>query len=238
MIRITWLTPDLAATVVRFRDRLGFHVDEATEGSDDAEPRAVVGLANGLIELVEQRVPGERIEAQAQRAPAGDPAPRPVHPNGAAGLLAIGWGTVDHERAAASRPGVRFVFAGLDPLLGSAAWLATELSPRRRAGAHRSDAQLPPQQLLLEPAREGPLAAALARRGEGPVAIYVRVLPGRWDDLHAELAGRGTDLRGPSQLALGDAYLVRPERPWGPFLLFVRVPSPDGTSGSARPAGA
>jgi hypothetical protein len=241
---ITWLTPDLGATIARFRDQLGFHVDDADASEADA-PRAAIRLANGAIELVADRLPGERIASAIRRAPADDRAPRPVHPNGAAGLLAIGWGTVDHQRAASSRAGVRFVFAGLDPLLGSAAWLATELSPRTRppsssnpSSGSRTPRRAVPGELLLEPAREGPLAAALARYGEGPVALYVRVLPGRWDDLHTELARRGAVLRGPVPLPLGDAYLVRPERPWGPFLLFVRVPSPDGVPGSARPTGA
>jgi hypothetical protein len=233
MTVITWSTPDLAGTVARFRDRLGFHV--ADEGPS-------IRLANAVIELVEDArdgPPGERISGAFSVASPDDGAPRPVHPNGAAGLLAIGWGTVDHERAAGARTGVRYVFAGLDPLLGSAAWLATQLSPAPRTpGTGRSSAQTPPGELLMEPAREGPLAAALARHGEGPVAVYVRVLPGRWDDLHVELSSRGASLRGPVALPLGDAYLVRPERPWGPFLIFVRVPSTDGAPGRPGSAGA
>jgi hypothetical protein len=233
---ITWLTPDLDETVTRFRDRLGFHVDEA---------RPSIRLANGVIELVEDEehagpraFPGERISGAFSVAAPDDGAPRPVHPNGAAGLLAIGWGTVDHERAAAARTGVRYVFAGLDSLLGSASWLATDTSAAARQPAARSSAQAPPGELLMEPAREGPLAAALARHGEGPIAVYVRVLPRRWDDLHAELSSRGASLRGPVPLPFGDAYLVRPERPWGPFLIFVRVPSMDGATGRPGPAGA
>lgn len=233
MTVITWSTPDLGGTVARFRDRLGFHVDDE---------RPSIRLANGVIEFVEDTPvgsAGERISGAFSLASPDDGAPRPVHPNGAASLLAVGWGTVDHERAATTRTGVRYVFAGLDPLLGSAAWLATELSPVPRApGTRHSSAQTPPEELLIEPAREGPLAAALARHGEGPVAVYVRVLPGRWDDLHAELSSRGASLRGPVALVLGDAYLVRPERPWGPFLIFVRVPSVDGAPGRAGSAGA
>jgi hypothetical protein len=241
---ITWLTPDLDETVARFRDRLGFHVDDT---------RPSIRLANGAIELVAEQsdgergklpgprpFPGERITSAFGVAAQDDGAPRPVHPNGAAGLLAIGWGTVDHERAAAARTGVRYVFAGLDPLLGSASWLATDNSAARQP-AGRSSAQTPqapPGELLMEPAREGPLAAALARHGEGPVAVYVRVLPRRWDDLHAELSRRGANLRGPVPLPFGDAYLVRPERPWGPFLIFVRVPSTDGATGRPGSSGA
>jgi hypothetical protein len=234
---ITWLTPELDETVARFRDRLGFHVDDV---------RPSIRLANGVIELVADEseaergkpsrpraFPGERITGAFSVAAQDDGAPRPVHPNGAAGLLAIGWGTIDHERAAAARTGVRYVFAGLDPLLGSASWLATDYSAAARQPAGRSSAQTPPGELLMEPAREGPLAAALARHGEGPVAVYVRVLPRRWDDLRAELSRRGANLRGPAPLPFGDAYLVRPERPWGPFLIFVRVPSTDGAT--ARP---
>jgi hypothetical protein len=233
---ITWVTPDLDETAARFRERLGFHVDDE---------RPSVRLANGVIELVAEEqtagpraFPGERISGAFSVAGSNDGAPRPVHPNGAASLLAVGWGTVDHERAAAARTGVRYVFAGLDPLLGSASWLATDNSTAAHATAGRSSTQTPPSELLMEPAREGPLAAALARHGEGPIALYVRVLPRRWDDLHAELSRRGASLRGPVPLPFGDAYLVRPERPWGPFLIFVRVPSTDGATGRPGPAGA
>jgi hypothetical protein len=282
---ITWLTPSLSETTARFRDRLGFQVEEppfdSTDGGvpDSAAgnvPRATIRLANAVIDVVESAgraeivpgdamrpaampgfrpavVPGERLGDVVRSDRLEDDAPRPVHPNGAAGLLAVGWSTVDHERAASSRSGVRFVFAGLDPLLGSAAWLATALSPSpsssgaapgRSAGTARSpssraaSAKDPPNELLLEPAREGPLAAALARFGEGPVAIYVRVLPGRWQELHGELTRRGATLRGPVTSSFGEAYLVRPERPWGPFLVFVRVPSAGGGEGSRGPASA
>jgi hypothetical protein len=265
MTVVTWLTQNVAETSARFRDRLGFHVEEPDDpAAADPSPaaaehttaRATIRLGNALIDVVgapdrtdqadgpapraqpgrrspASAVPGERLQEVVRADRPESDAPRPVHPNGAAGLLAIGWSTVDHERASMSRSGVRFVFAGLDPLLGSAAWIATALSSGGPSTTRDS-----PAELLLEPAREGPLAAALARFGEGPVALYVRIVASRWDALHAELARRGSTLRGPISLPLGDAYLVRPERPWGPFLLFVRVPSAGGAEGSHRKAGA
>ena len=250
---VRWLTPDLTDTVTRFRDRWGFQVEEGntTRARRSDKPRATVRLTNASIELVEVRpgddaAPGlglvvggrwERLRVEPQEADEDDPeddAPRPVHPNGAADLVAIGWATVDHERASGPDPSARLVFAGIDSLLGAGAWLATTGTDRRpRSGQMRSV----PTGVVLEPAREGPLAAALARNGEGPAAVYVRVRPRRWDALRAELSARGTTVRGPAQSALGDVYLVRPERPWGPFLLFVRVPSAGGDAGDRDPAG-
>ena len=243
---VRWITPDVRATIERFRDRLAFQVEEA-----DADG-ALVRLRNAVLSIESSESGGgptrmlgaarwERIEVDTPDAPVdgddtmnddADPhdadnqpvldQPRPVHPNGASELAAIGWSTVDHERAVAERSAVRYVFAGIDSLLGAGGWLSTG------AGS--------PAALLLEPSREGPIAAALARNGEAPAALYVRVRPRRWEALPAELGRRGAGLRGPVSSALGDAYLVRPDRPWGPFVLFVRVPSPRGVAGDLGPA--
>jgi hypothetical protein len=234
---VRWVTPDVRATIDRFRDRLAFQVEE-TESE-----RAVVRFRNAAIWIASSdgiagptRLRGaprwEHLELESEDDPDEDRAqdrdeqradevPRPVHPNGAAELAAIGWTTVDHERAVAERESVRYVFAGIDSLLGAGAWLST--------------GGVSPAALLLEPSREGPIAAALARNGEAPAALYVRVRARRWEALAGELARRGAALRGPVSSALGDAYLVRPDRPWGPFLLFVRVPSAGGDAGDLGP---
>lgn len=72
-------------------------------------------------------------------------------------LLAVGWATVDLERSAAAWP------AG------------ASLAPDPHLGANAQAASSVAGLVLLEPSTEGRLAAALARHGEGLVAIYVRV---------------------------------------------------------------
>lgn len=85
-----------------------------------------------------------------RRMPAGVAVDRPI-----ARLVALGWGTVDTERATADAGEVATPLAD-DLLLGARA---------TRLGAGPV--------VLLEPITEGRLAAALARRGEGPIALYV-----------------------------------------------------------------
>jgi hypothetical protein len=79
-------------------------------------------------------------------------------------VAAVGWATVDLERAAAGFPGLQFAAAADEPLLGGRASLAAVTQGLSLA--------------LLEPVTEGRLAASLARHGEGPVALYVRLLGG------------------------------------------------------------
>jgi hypothetical protein len=75
-------------------------------------------------------------------------------------LIAIGWSTVDHDRAAAS--------LGLD---------TTEAPDDEALGARCRLAALPDGRplVLLEPSTEGRLAGSLARLGEGPVATWWEV---------------------------------------------------------------
>ena len=111
-------------------------------------------------------------------------------------IAAIGWATVDHERA----------MAELDGALGAAAepWrpltrdAALGASARARSmGAHA------PQLVVLEPDTEGKLAASLVRFGEGVAVVYLgssspdRGLEGRMV--------RGGPAWGPHVVVLGDA---------------------------------
>lgn len=106
-VRVTWLTPDLSATVERFRARLGFLVEEdpgapirslAAPGRRSA--RAAVRLAGAEIELVaagasaggtrQEGTEEERLEEVSVVA-GGEPAPAAAeHPNGASALAGIG----------------------------------------------------------------------------------------------------------------------------------------------------
>src|SRR5476651_1012400 len=74
-------------------------------------------------------------------------------------IAAVGWATVDADRAQ-DQFGQRFEPAARDTLLGASA--------RRSQGGR-------PETVLLEPDTEGRLAGALARHGEGLIALYVNV---------------------------------------------------------------
>ncbi len=81
---------------------------------------------------------------------------------GDATLAAVGWSTVDFDRAAAQL-GVDVVPAPDDAALGAVCRVAIG-----------GDG---PAFILLEPSTEGRLAAALARHGEGPIATWWDVDP-------------------------------------------------------------
>ncbi len=122
-------------------------------------------------------------------------------------LDAVGWATVDATRLAAQLGPSRLIPVGNDDALGAAAFR------RHVAGSFL---------VLLEPVTEGRLAAALARRGEGPVALYVEVEPEALASAEARLRELGVQLHPPTGSPFSAATrLVRPKRPWGPFLLLV-----------------
>src|SRR5436190_19537373 len=80
-------------------------------------------------------------------------------------VAGIGWATVELDRAARELASVgAFVAAPRDAALGASAMR----SPVQKGG--------PPAIVLLEPDTEGLLAAALARFGEGVLAVYLRAL--------------------------------------------------------------
>lgn len=98
---------------------------------------------------------------------------RATVPDAAAGAepLAVGWTTVEAERAeaevtAAAVPGTvgPFVAAARDDLLG-ATCRVTALTSAAVPGVRSL--------VLLEPSAEGPLAASLARLGEGPAVVWL-----------------------------------------------------------------
>jgi len=126
-------------------------------------------------------------------------------------LAAIGWGTVDLERAAGElapwllddpvpHPGSPIPgLVGQDPHLGARTLL-------------HGVTGLPGEAIVLaEPTTEGRLAASLARHGEGPVALYLR--PGAGVDAWVDAARRrrvavSARREGP----LGPQMLVLPTR--------------------------
>jgi hypothetical protein len=127
-------------------------------------------------------------------------------------IVGIGWATVDLERAAAAlaSPEVVFEPGADDDLLSAAALVA-----RPVAG---------PVVIVLEPMSEGRLAAGLARRDEGPLALYLAPVRGSLGSSLQRLAQAGIRTqrgRGP----FGDAALVLRRPAAGPQLILVAVPS-------------
>lgn len=214
-LRVDWLSPDVAATAARLR-RLGLAVVEASGARGPVldlagRPLAILAAPSGERH--------ERLVALADRLSVSSSASAGPAAPGVTGLAAIGWATVDAQRASAGLlrvPVVDLLDAGPDDALGAHAY-----------GLPAEDGEGGPPVLFLEPAREGPLAAALARFGEGPVALYLAGAPGPPAD---------RSLRAPAATPVGAARLVRPERPWGPFLLLVGALSTDRRS-LAHPTG-
>ena len=133
-------------------------------------------------------------EAAATRAPQ-----RPI--------AGIGWATVDQERARAELDGLLAAdpaaprlapWAPLDrdPSLGSSVWV--RLSVGSSAG---------PALVVLEPDTEGPLAASLARFGEGVAVLYLGEGAPRTGGLT-----RGGPAWGP-HIVVMDAAAPAPEAP-------------------------
>ena len=110
--------------------------------------------------------------------------------------VAWGWATVDRERAALDFAPLCFRAAPDEEALGASTSRTT-----------LSDSTV---LVLLEPSTEGRLAAALARHGEGPVAVW---LADPVPDSASASPSRPTAIGG-------RARLLRPEHPWGPFVLY------------------
>ncbi|MET1232040.1 MAG: GNAT family N-acetyltransferase [Candidatus Limnocylindrales bacterium] len=140
-------------------------------------------------------------------------------------LVGLGWGTVDLDRAAIELA----TEAGLD---GSLVRPAPE-DAALGASARRLDLADGPL-FLLEPRTEGRLAAALARHGEGPVAIYLAAADAVRDAGGAGSAGVAGRLLAPQGDPLGGwSRLLPPEDAWGPFVLYHQ---PMTTEPTIRPA--
>jgi hypothetical protein len=179
-----------------------------------------VDFPSGQIRIVSRgsgRGPDRLLDPRWEPA-AADPAARAGHTNGVTDLVALGWATVDADRASAG------------PLIDSAGTFAP-LPDDRQLGARVQGALVRrPAILLLEPGTEGRLAATLARVGEGPAAIYLTAGDGGAAGPVAGLdagrvaasgAGRGRAVRpGP----LGPAALLPGGAVWGPHLLVVAQP--------------
>ena len=135
--------------------------------------------------------------------------------------VAIGWATVELDRAAAEL-GVQ-LGVDSDAFIDADATVALGGACRVARGVLPGDASL----VLLEPITEGFLAATLARHGEGPAAIWVAVTDLRSAVAALAVAGARTTVErggpfGPERLVLDGAT-------FGPHRLLVEL------AGTIRP---
>jgi hypothetical protein len=129
--------------------------------------------------------------------------------------LAVGWGTVDLERAALGLGADRSTAPPPDEdLLGA------------RCLSVRPTADVPI--VLLEPNTEGRLAASLARHGEGPIALYLLVPARTLDRFRVVAPASGVHLSRPASGPFGRAVLVLDAAAWGPHVI-VAAPAARGT---------
>jgi len=169
------------------------------------DPAAVTALLEGLgLRVVNGSVALGSIvlsvvvteNEDLDRLEVGDPVSEATDgpgPDGAR-LAALGWATVDAERLAAALGKPLSDEAHPDPALGA-------------TGFGVESASLP--LVLLEPSTEGRIAAALARIGEGPVALYLDgVTAAEHETVPLSMTGVGRSGR-----------LFRPDRPSGPFIV-------------------
>jgi hypothetical protein len=124
-------------------------------------------------------------------------------PDDAAGALAVGWATVELDRAARE----------LSDLLGSGddfqdAPSSEALGARCRVGSGATEGGV--RIVLLEPETEGRLSATLARHGEGWVATWVAA-PTASPSSVAKLSGARPGPFGEERLVLG-APVTGPHR--------------------------
>ena len=218
--RLTWQAPDTRVLAASLGERLGI------EPRPGGLVRGAFLLHLGGCELEvrpwvsegPQDLPRHEGRLMLEPVPNGEEAPD-ASPDDPISLHALGWATVELDRAEAE----------LDPWIGEAA-----PGPHERSDPHlgaravlRRGASLPGAwTALLEPSTEGAVSASLARDGEGPCALYLRPAAGLDAWLGAAAAGAGGQLReGPfgRQVLLRGAFT-------GPHLLVTEGLDPAATN--------
>ena len=140
-------------------------------------------------------------------------------------LAGIGWATVELERAARELdPGGAWAPTPRDALLGASCWRHVDgnvdLAGAMAGAAHGNTGEMagePPALLLLEPDTEGPLAASLARFGEGVAAIYLGL-----GNPPADLdASDSIGLRAIADGPLGRGSVLPTGSAWGPHVVVL-----------------
>lgn len=210
---VDWASPDPGALGARLADRL-----RLPRPDPDAD-RFALQLAGGILRVA-RAAPGDRerlvavsvLDDRLAAAP-GEAATAALGDPPGVRLLGVAWASVEMARGArelAERFGLdaaAFELADDDAWLGAAARVA-------RLGRSRL--------VVLEPTTEGRVAAALARFGEGPVAVYL-ALPG---------PASGSVRHGP----LGAGSLISGSPVWGPFAIVIAHPAeaPSAAAPAAR----
>jgi hypothetical protein len=142
--------------------------------------------------------------------------------------MALGWATVDLDRAEPDLGGGAAAVGGSDDarpgeavpddvLLGA----RCRLLPPSPAG---------PPVVLLEPSTEGRLAASLARHGEGPVVLYLRIPARTLARLRVVAPASGVHCSPSAPGPFGSSVLVLDGPPSGPHLVVTEA-APAGTIG-------
>ena len=124
-------------------------------------------------------------------------------------VLAVIWATVDFDRVLA---GIELASEALpdDALLGACVRLVRPLEGQPIA--------------LLEPTTEGPIAATLARFGEGPAGQYLEATDGL-PSLVARAAAAGIAIKRADEGPFGPSVLVLGGPPTGPHIVLAAGPA-------------
>jgi hypothetical protein len=214
--------------------------------SDVPHVRAILGAALGIagtagafitipglrLEVADPRAgPGPRVADHLEVATAdvtGLASPADLAETGGARLVALGWATVDRDRAAAAWPSLRWGEVPRDAFVGARGLLGEPVPVGEGSTARRPGLRL----LLLEPDTEGRVAAALARHGEGPAALYVALPAAVIAGARPRLATLGLRLaRGAGPFGPEMALAVPPAS--GPTMILLRLPGPATAGGPA-----
>jgi hypothetical protein len=159
---------------------------------------------------------------------AGLASPVDLAPPSIARLVALGWATVDLDRAAAAWPSLRWAGVPRDALVGARAQLGEPVPVAEGRTAWHPGYRL----LLLEPDTEGRIAAALARHGEGPAGLYVALPAAAIAAARPRLARLGVRVvRGAGPF--GPAVALAGPPPSGPTLVLLRLAGPATDGGRA-----
>jgi len=137
---------------------------------------------------------------------------QPDLPDVPPGTIAVGWATVELDRAARELAGV--LVDGTDLVDGPASLI---LGARTRLGRTRADDGREIWLAILEPETEGRLAATLARTGEGWAATWAPMPAG------TPPRPRGSRLSSARPGPFGPERLILGGPPAGPHRLLVEV---------------
>ena len=198
-LAIEWRSDRPERLVERLAAALGVRPTPPAEDVADGRGWAF-GLPSGTLTVL----PADRGREHPFRVVTGGPiddgrAPGPRGPD----LGAIGWATVETDRAAAE------LDVDLSPLPPDELLAATAARAVPRGVMSVGSDALTSHLILLEPSTEGRIAAGLARFGEGPVVLYI--------------VGSGAGGSDPTTRTapgpFGRQALIADGPWWGPFLV-------------------